>query len=90
MVRRNEAKGARGGMQDSGYSNGGTRPRSCFPRTGHSAPLLITSLHFALRDGVSQHWQEHSPRISPHTRSPVALVSALDSGHAPTLLLTAD
>jgi hypothetical protein len=32
--------GERRGMENSGYSTGGTRPHSCFPRAGLYPPLL--------------------------------------------------
>jgi hypothetical protein len=69
-------------MQDSGRSQGGTRPRRCFPKEGQYAPLLarqdLVAVRSTLYDDVSQHGQRHRKRFSMHRSSPAfGLRSAL-------------
>ncbi|KAJ7863818.1 hypothetical protein B0H14DRAFT_3443915 [Mycena olivaceomarginata] len=79
--------------EDSGYSEGGTRPRSCFPRAGHYAPLrarhdLVAARHTARRRLSAL--AERSPRLSSHACLSLALVLAFNPDHALVLLLASD
>jgi hypothetical protein len=70
MARRGESRG----MENSGYSTGGTKPCSRFPRAGRNTPWLAHR-DFVAAQCVSQYWQRHHLGLPPSTCSPRALTS---------------